>query len=41
LRDLSVHGNIIKTMHRVMTRAGHDPDVAGFALHGEEHQSQS
>ncbi|MDR3465313.1 MAG: DUF3363 domain-containing protein [Xanthobacteraceae bacterium] len=35
LRDLGVRGDIIKTMHRAMTGAGHDPDVSGFALHGD------
>jgi type IV secretory pathway VirD2 relaxase len=34
LRDLGIRGDIIKTMHRVMTGAGREPDVAGFALHG-------
>ena len=36
LRDLGLRGDIIKTMHRVMTGAGREPDVAGFALHGED-----
>jgi type IV secretory pathway VirD2 relaxase len=36
LRDLGVRGDIIKTMHRVMTGAGCEPDVAGFALHGDD-----
>ncbi len=36
LRDLSIRGDIIKTMHRAMTSAGHEPDVAGFALHSED-----
>ncbi len=36
LRDLGLRGDIIKTMHRVMTGAGHEPDVAGFALHGDD-----
>src|SRR5208282_5881465 len=36
LRDLGIRGDIIKTMHRVMTGLGHEPDVAGFALHGDE-----
>jgi type IV secretory pathway VirD2 relaxase len=36
LRDLAIRGDIIKTMHRVMTRAGREPDVAGFALHGDD-----
>jgi type IV secretory pathway VirD2 relaxase len=35
LRDLGIRGDIIKTMHRAMTEAGHEPDVTGFALHGE------
>lgn len=33
LRELSIRGDIIKTMHRAMSRAGHEPDVGGFALH--------
>ena len=32
LRDLSIRGDIIKTMHRAMTGAGREPDVSGFAL---------
>jgi type IV secretory pathway VirD2 relaxase len=36
LRDLGVRGDIIKTMHRVMTGTGREPDVAGFALHGDD-----
>jgi type IV secretory pathway VirD2 relaxase len=36
LRDLSIRGDIIKTMHRAVTGAGRDPDVSGFALHGDE-----
>lgn len=35
LRDISIRGDIIKTMHRIMTRDGHEPDVSGFALHTE------
>jgi type IV secretory pathway VirD2 relaxase len=35
LRDLSIRGDIIKTMHRALARAGREPDVTGFALHGE------
>jgi type IV secretory pathway VirD2 relaxase len=35
LRDLSIRGDIIKTMHRVMSGAGREPDVTGFALHPE------
>ena len=36
LRDLSIRGDIIKTMHRVMVAAGRDADVSVFALHGEK-----
>ena len=36
LRDLGVRGDIIKTMHRAMGRADREPDVAGFALHGDQ-----
>jgi type IV secretory pathway VirD2 relaxase len=36
LRDLGIRGDIIKTMHRAMTGLGHEPDVAGFALHGDQ-----
>ena len=36
LRDLGVRGDIIKTMHQAIRRSGRDPDVNGFALHGEE-----
>jgi type IV secretory pathway VirD2 relaxase len=36
LRDLGIRGDIIKTMHRTMTEAGREPDVTGFALHGDE-----
>jgi type IV secretory pathway VirD2 relaxase len=35
LRELGTRGDIIKTMHRAMSGAGREPDVAGFALHGE------
>ena len=35
LRDLSIRGDIIKTMHRAMTREGRAPDTSGFALHEE------
>ncbi len=35
LRDLSIRGDIIKTMHRAMTGAGREPDVSGFAVHGD------
>jgi len=33
LRDLSIRGDIIKTMHRAMSNAGREPDVSEFALH--------
>ena len=33
---LGIRGDIIKTMHRAMSAGGREPDVAGFALHGEE-----
>src|SRR6266853_1742944 len=36
LRDLSIRGDIIKTMHRAMTRAGREPEVSVFALQGED-----
>ncbi|MBI5128872.1 MAG: DUF3363 domain-containing protein [Rhodopseudomonas palustris] len=36
LRDLSIRGDVIKTMHRAMSDAGRAPDVARFAIHGEE-----
>ncbi|WKA26194.1 relaxase/mobilization nuclease domain-containing protein [Bradyrhizobium roseum] len=36
LRDLSIRGDVIKTMHRAMSARGREPDVSGFALHGEE-----
>jgi type IV secretory pathway VirD2 relaxase len=36
LRDLSVRGDIIKTMHRAITGAGREPDLPGFALHGDQ-----
>jgi len=36
LRDLGVRGDIIKTMHRAMSGAGREPDVSGFALHGDD-----
>jgi hypothetical protein len=36
LRDLSIRGDIIKTMHRAMTRSDCSPDVTGFAIHGED-----
>jgi type IV secretory pathway VirD2 relaxase len=36
LRDLAARGDIIATMHRALTKSGRDPDVSGFAIHGEE-----
>lgn len=33
LRDLSIRGDIIKTMHRAMTAGGLRPDTGRFALH--------
>jgi type IV secretory pathway VirD2 relaxase len=36
LRDLSVRGDIIKTMHQAMASLGREPDIAGFALHGDD-----
>ena len=36
LRDLEIRGDIIKTMHRAMAAAGREPDIASFALHGDE-----
>ncbi len=36
LRDLSVRGDIIKTMHRAMTDSGREPDMSSFALHGDD-----
>lgn len=35
LRDLSIRGDIIKTMHRAMMAGDRAPDVAGFAIHGD------
>jgi len=35
LRELSIRGDIIKTMHRALTGAGREPDVTGFAIHGD------
>ena len=35
-RELGIRGDIIKTMHRAMTAAGREPDVTGFALHGDD-----
>lgn len=36
LRDLSVRGDIIKTMHRAITGVGREPDLTGIALHGDQ-----
>jgi hypothetical protein len=36
LRDLAIRGDIIKTMRRAMSGAGNEPDVARFALHGDQ-----
>jgi hypothetical protein len=36
LRDLSVRGDIIKTMNRAITSAGREPDLTGFALQGDQ-----
>ena len=35
LRELGIRGDIIKTMHRAMTSTGREPDLSGFALHGD------
>ena len=35
LRDLGIRGDIIKTMHRAMSGADREPDVAVFAIHGD------
>lgn len=35
LRDLGIRGDIIKTMHRAMTGADQEPEVAGFAIHAD------
>ena len=36
LRDLGNRGDIIKTMHRAMAGAGREPDISGFAIHGDD-----
>jgi type IV secretory pathway VirD2 relaxase len=36
LRDFGIRGDIIRTMHRAVSAADRQPDVAGFALHGDE-----
>jgi type IV secretory pathway VirD2 relaxase len=35
LRDLGIRCDIIKTMHRAMSGPEREPDVAGFAIHGD------
>ena len=35
LRDLGIRGDVIKTMHQAMSGAQREPDVSGFALHGD------
>jgi type IV secretory pathway VirD2 relaxase len=35
LRDLSMRSDIIKRMHRSMAGLNREPDVSGFALHGD------
>ena len=35
LRDLGIRGDIIKNMHRAMSGADREPDIAGFAIHGD------
>lgn len=36
LRDLSIRSDIIKRMHRAMGGVDREPDVAGFAMHGDD-----
>jgi type IV secretory pathway VirD2 relaxase len=36
LRDLGIRGDVIKTMHQAMSTSEREPDVAGFALHGDQ-----
>jgi type IV secretory pathway VirD2 relaxase len=36
LRDLAIRGDIIKTMHQAMSKSEREPDVASFALHGDD-----
>jgi len=36
LRDLGIRDDIIKTMHRARSAADREPDIAGFALQGEQ-----
>ncbi len=40
LRDLAIRGDIIKTMHRAMADGARAPDVAAFAIHGEDVQDR-
>jgi type IV secretory pathway VirD2 relaxase len=35
LRNLGIRGDIIKMMHSAMSGSGCEPDISGFALHGE------
>ena len=35
LRELGIRGDIIKTMHRAMSGADREPDIDGFAIHGD------
>lgn len=39
LRDLSIRNDIVKTMHRAMTKDGRTPDTSAFALHGDAPQT--
>jgi type IV secretory pathway VirD2 relaxase len=36
LRDIAIRGDIIKTMHRAMSRGGREPDTSRFALQGDD-----
>ncbi len=36
LRDLGIRGDIIRTMHRALSASDREPDVASFALHGDQ-----
>jgi type IV secretory pathway VirD2 relaxase len=36
LRNLAIRGDIIKTMHRAMADGARAPDVAAFAVHGDD-----
>jgi type IV secretory pathway VirD2 relaxase len=35
LRALGIRGDIIRTMHQAIAETGREPDVGGFALHGD------